>query len=181
MSEIVVRPLKTGDLAALETGMRTLRPDVHSGRMQVQIETRGLYLVAWDGPLAVGHLLLRWPGVPEALPQAHMALRPYLEGAAVRPDRQSGGIGTLLLHAAEAAAAARGHAAIGLAVGVENVRARALYERLGYEERWLPEFYVSWTYIDADGNEGREGEMCVYLVKRLAGACEHGLGRADER
>lgn len=56
-----------------------------------------------------------------------------LIAAAVRGDRQSHGIGTALMAAAEEQVCSRGLGAIILGVEDSNPRARRLYERLGYE------------------------------------------------
>ena len=56
----------------------------------------------------------------------------WLEAAAVARPRQGRGIGTALVHAAEALAAERGYGAVELGVEDSNPGARRLYERLGY-------------------------------------------------
>lgn len=58
---------------------------------------------------------------------------PRLWQLATRPDMQGRGIGTRLIAALEERARRRGHGTVALAVEVLNVRAIALYERLGYE------------------------------------------------
>jgi GNAT superfamily N-acetyltransferase len=57
---------------------------------------------------------------------------PQIAAAAVLPERQSQGIGTALVEAAERLACARGHRVLELGVEDSNPRARQLYERLGY-------------------------------------------------
>lgn len=61
---------------------------------------------------------------------------------------------------------ARGIGRVGLAVGVVNPRARALYERLGYVPWEHGSFEVSWNAPNHPS--GRESEECMYLLKRLA-------------
>jgi ribosomal protein S18 acetylase RimI-like enzyme len=56
----------------------------------------------------------------------------WLEAAAVPRPLQRQGIGTSLVHAAEALAAERGYRALELGVEDSNPGARRLYERLGY-------------------------------------------------
>jgi len=67
------------------------------------------------------------------------------------PAHQGQGFGTILIEAAECRIRDRGHKWSILGVEVENVRARKLYERLGYTA------YVndtdSWTAEDKQGNE----------------------------
>jgi GNAT superfamily N-acetyltransferase len=87
---------------------------------------RSEYFVAWDGEAPVGHVCLEWIDPPE------------LQDLYVLPDRQSGGIGRALIAAAEDAVAARGHARLVLTVGLDNERARTIYERLGYTRTVRP-------------------------------------------
>ena len=56
--------------------------------------------------------------------------------------------------------------AVGLAVGLENVRARSLYERLGYTPWEHGSFEVSWDAPDHPS--GRESETCIYMLKLLS-------------
>jgi ribosomal protein S18 acetylase RimI-like enzyme len=81
------------------------------------------------------------------------------------PALQGRGLGTILIEAAELRIRDRGHTWSILGVEVENVRARKLYERLGYS------FYVqetdSWTAEDQDGNEYLHIADTVLLRKRV--------------
>jgi ribosomal protein S18 acetylase RimI-like enzyme len=56
----------------------------------------------------------------------------WLEAASVARPLQGQGIGTTLVHAAEALAAERGYRSVELGVEDSNPKARRLYERLGY-------------------------------------------------
>jgi ribosomal protein S18 acetylase RimI-like enzyme len=56
----------------------------------------------------------------------------WLEAAAVAKPLQGQGIGTTLVHAAEALAAERGYRTVELGVEASNPKARRLYDRLGY-------------------------------------------------
>ncbi|TDQ63357.1 GNAT family N-acetyltransferase [Phaeovulum veldkampii] len=58
-----------------------------------------------------------------------------VDGIAVRPDHRGAGIGAALIEALCTEARARGHAEMRLDVVEENIRARALYERLGFAVR----------------------------------------------
>jgi GNAT superfamily N-acetyltransferase len=128
-------------------------------------------LIAWLGGQPVGHVLLRWDGPAEADLAARLAplgKHPLIGGLDVHPDYRSRGIGSGLMAAAEKRARQRNQPRIGLLVGVENVRARALYERLGYTDAGLGPCYTSWSYIGPDGRWRTEGGCCIYLVKELA-------------
>ncbi|WP_411347704.1 GNAT family N-acetyltransferase [Paenibacillus sp. WLX2291] len=67
--------------------------------------------------------------VPEARPNEY-----YLDSIAVSPNYQGQGIGTLLIAEFEQIARQLNHERLLLIVDLDNVRARALYERLGYTE-----------------------------------------------
>jgi ribosomal protein S18 acetylase RimI-like enzyme len=85
----------------------------------------------------------------------------------VSPPLQSQGIGTRLIARVEKESRARGRSGVYLEVSTNNTRARALYERLGYESDGKP-FLNSWNRYDADGNLIEEVvETVVRLVKRF--------------
>lgn len=56
-----------------------------------------------------------------------------VDGIAVRPDRRGTGVGAALIESLVAEARDRGYDALCLDVIDENLRARALYQRLGFE------------------------------------------------
>jgi len=141
----------------------------HARRFGFQQRGKATYLIAWLGEEPLGHLLVRWGGAPRDDVPAALRQRPYLEAAAVLPEFQSRGVGTRLFGAVEALAPERGFCELGLAVGVENVRARALYDRLGYLDAGSAPFRLTWSYTDAEGRPGIEGEDCPYMIKRLHG------------
>ncbi len=71
--------------------------------------------------------------------------------------------------------AARGYARVGLSVGVNNVRARALYERRGYKDVGLHPYLIRWPALDEQGHEVWEEEVCLSLVKDLKAVGEQRL------
>lgn len=84
---------------------------------------------------------------------------------AVIPNLQRLGIGTALIRAGEAAAAARGLTTVEIDVGKDNPGAQALYERLGYKV--VGEEQASWSYVDDDGNRVVVVDDDWVLRKRL--------------
>lgn len=168
---VSVRPLAEPELAALEEAMRTAHPDVHRNRLSAQREGTATYLIAWLDERPVGHGLLRWTGTTDEALRSRVAYLPshaYVEGMGVLSEQQSRGVGSRILEEMHRLAAERGYRRIGLAVGIDNVRARQLYGRHGYRDASIGQFPISWSYIAPDGREGIEGETCLYLVKRLA-------------
>ncbi len=81
------------------------------------------------------------------------------------PALQGQGLGTVLIEAAERRIGARGHQWSILGVEVENVRARKLYERLGYVA--YAEEVESWTAEDEDGKEYLHTANAILLRKRV--------------
>ena len=78
------------------------------------------------------------------------------------------GIGTAIIRAAEAIAGDWARSSIGLAVELDNPRARRLYERLGYRPWSGTQVLDVWTEQDAEGNVVRSHEdRCDYLLKSL--------------
>ena len=83
------------------------------------------------------------------------------------PSLQGRGLGTLLIEAAETRIKAYGHLWSILGVEVENVRARKLYERLGYVK--YDEEIDSWVAEDESGDEYLHTARTVLLRKRVGG------------
>jgi ribosomal protein S18 acetylase RimI-like enzyme len=150
---ITVRPVEPGDIESLSRHVKPA-PLLHEARAQLQREKRALYLVALDGDSPVGHALLKLPPLGDEHPRP--ADTPEVEDLFVTAACRSAGVGTRLLHEAAVAARARGYQRLGLAVGVENGGAQRLYERAGFTDAGLGEFWVEGAH-----------ETCRYLVKLL--------------
>ncbi len=122
-------------------------------------------LVAWLATAPVGHVLVRWePDEPlrSALPGV-----PAIESLWVKPEHQSQGIGSRLMERAEDLVRERGRDRVALGVGIENGRARRLYEHRGYRDAGIENCRVEWAYLDEHGKERTQGETCTHLVKTL--------------
>lgn len=159
--KVEIRKLNEADLGLVEKAM----PSQHHKQ---RLNTKNAdYLIAWVEGEPIGHLLLRWGGLDNAFLLSKNLDYPCVEALGVRVDFWHKGIGTRLMQKAQDLAKEKGFGKIGVAVGVENERARKLYEKLGYRDSGLGEFEVSWNYVDDGGEEKSEGETCVYLVKEL--------------
>jgi len=164
----LIRPLRKGELRLVEAGLRSGgMPNKHACRLELQSRGTCTYLFAWLGDAPVGHLLLTWAG-PELEPMKSVIPdSPEVGDLLVREDLRSRGIGGCLLENAERLVVSKGFHKMGMAVGIDNERARRLYERFGYVDAGFPQFTVSWSYLDSRGREQTEGEECTYLIKRL--------------
>jgi RimJ/RimL family protein N-acetyltransferase len=126
------------------------------------------YVVAWMTGLPVGHLNLRWQGSDNPQVHTHMTNSPELSQLSVWPaDLRSRGIGTSLIRAAHTAVSGRGFRCVGLGVELSNVRARSLYERLGYTDWGRGPYREQWIEELDDGRTVVHEEPCIYLVKHL--------------
>lgn len=85
---------------------------------------------------------------------------------ATHPDLQGRGLGARLIRACEARIRARGIPRASLAVELDNPRARALYERLGYELHGERE--TGWEVDGPDGEPGWHSTVVVDLVRLLS-------------
>jgi ribosomal protein S18 acetylase RimI-like enzyme len=115
--------------------------------------------VAWDGDEPVGHAFVAWSATKLGVPE--------IQDVWVLPERRREGVATALSRSAEDEARQRGAESISLSVGAANEPARALYERLGFEDAGLAPERVSGT-INLRGQNVGVDDMLLYLVKRLA-------------
>jgi ribosomal protein S18 acetylase RimI-like enzyme len=134
----------------------------HEERIERQFRGEVIYFLALVRDYPIGHALLKWSGKPTAPDY------PDVEDLRVFEPFRGLGVGTALLDACEQACRERGISEIGLAVGVENARARALYERLGYRVEPTPAYADhSRRRYDDDGNEVEPGGYVVNMRKSL--------------
>jgi ribosomal protein S18 acetylase RimI-like enzyme len=127
-------------------------------------------LTAWDAQTPIGYVFLRWPGTPGGTSQARSLGCVELGDLSVAEQARGRGVGRMLLEAAEALAAERGHDLIGLEVTVDNPfndAARALYHRHGYRDSGFGTFISGYTYWDSAGQPHRDEEPHRYMTKRL--------------
>ncbi|GIE95206.1 GNAT family N-acetyltransferase [Paractinoplanes rishiriensis] len=158
---LTVRPCRESDLRLLE---QTVPTGYHEARFA---RPGSAYLVAVRGGAPVGAGELWWhpkePAVRERFPDC-----PEINGLTVGVAHQSRGAGTALVQAAERLAAERGRVRIGLGVDDQNVRAAALYGRLGYVDVGC-EYLDRYHYLDDSGARHEVADACRFLVKALAG------------
>lgn len=120
---------------------------------QLQCEGSSLLLVAWLGSEPVGSGQLDLRTIPAELKNLNVDHR-----------RRGMGIGSAIIRAAEERVAPSASLAVG--VGIDNPRARALYERLGYRGTGRLTT-TNYEYVDRAGVRRQASETDELLVKRL--------------
>lgn len=166
-----IRPLAQAEIPLLDAHLDARRlAGRHAERFERQREGALTYLIAWRDGLPVGHALARWTGAMDEFVSSRIADCAHIEDLFVTPNMRSRGVGSRILAHAEGLALGRGFGRIGLAVGIDNPRARSLYERRGYADAGFGIFEIGGTYRGMDGVERRWREVCEYLVKGFEGA-----------
>ncbi|HEY1752301.1 MAG TPA: GNAT family N-acetyltransferase [Caulobacteraceae bacterium] len=141
-------------------------PDVHRQRWALQQSGAATYLVGWLDGRRVGYGLLHARHPQHHASHAYFPDCAYVEGLEVAEAARRRGLGQALMRRLETYAAPATE--IGLSVGVENAPARALYRKLGYQPAGIPDYPVTWNYVDrVTGEIGEEGEVCNFWLKRL--------------
>jgi GNAT superfamily N-acetyltransferase len=153
----VIRSLEPAELPLVEK-MLPRFPGVHEGRVAAQQRGEGRYLFVWIGSEPAGHAYLSPSGRLD---------HPEIRDVAVSESHRREGLGTLLMDAAEEHARRAGAGWLGLAVALDNLGARAFYDRLGYVDAGAEQFTISYESL-GDGGVTREVvERCTYLRKRV--------------
>ena len=163
-----IRPISKRDIDVVVANLNPMRSAAtHRGRLHTQSEGDLVYLIAWDGDTPIGHGQIIWDG-PLGAPQQHLDLKcPYVEDLWVVDDARSQGVGTAILARMETMARQREYRRLGLSVGVENTRAIRLYESLGFSTIGVPNFVLSGTVSDANGDMHFWSEECQYMRKSI--------------
>jgi ribosomal protein S18 acetylase RimI-like enzyme len=163
-----IRSLVEDEIPILDTYLDVERlAGRHDERFMQQRDGRLTYLIAWRGGIPIGHVMVRWEGATDAFVVERISECAHVEDLFVMPEHRSLGIGTRVLKHGERLAMKRGFGKIGLAVGIDNPSARALYERLGYVDTGFGVFEIGGAYTDTHGKRREWREVCEYLVKRL--------------
>jgi ribosomal protein S18 acetylase RimI-like enzyme len=157
VAALVVNDLQQDDLALLGWSGPPLHIETIAAALARVASGDVEYLVvrAPDGaPIAKG-------GIEHSDPRG----RAKLWQLATHPDLQGLGIGAYLVAALEARVRARGITSAWLGVETDNVRARALYERLGYDA--FAETPERWETEDASGRRFWKETRLTLMRRRL--------------
>lgn len=172
---MLIRACEPGDVDALEGVDPSGSNQFHQLKLERQRRGECTYLVAWDGDTPLGHGEVKWEGCNAEEVRATYADCPEINGLLVYKLRGRG-IGTALIRAAEDLARNRGCELIGLGAArtgpsagssddEDDLRVRALYERLGYQPEI--EYVDVWSYVDDSGRTCVMRDPCMFLVKQL--------------
>jgi GNAT superfamily N-acetyltransferase len=166
--QTILRQCRQQDIAILEHHIPAGRNRYHEARYRRQREGFSTFLIAYIGDIPVGSGEVLWQGAKESDVRDRFPDCPEINGLAVVPERQSQGIGTTIIRAAEQLAARRGHHRIGIGVDDHNLRAVALYLRLGYEDTGCRYFRpLSLHRRPRIPSRGRG--PCRFLIKAISG------------
>jgi GNAT superfamily N-acetyltransferase len=163
---ITVRPARDADLPRLQAQMPRF-PGIHRDRIYRQRDGSSCYYIAWRDGEPVGHLFLMRRGTLHEPMASRLRGCPHISDVFVNDNLRSQGIGSLMLDAAEDECRAAKSGRVGLGVALENVRARALYERRGYRPAGVDDYVIEWIDLGAQGQQRLVREVCTYLVKHL--------------
>jgi GNAT superfamily N-acetyltransferase len=160
-----IRPASDAELATLVAVLGERH--WFSDRLERQQRGGGVLLVAWLEGRPVGEVFLECDPAKEPEVRRHLPGVPRLDHLEVPGPFQRRGIGTALIGAAEATARQLGYERIALGVGVDNPKARRLYERLGYGDWGHGTVVGTWVEYPDDGPPVTLSEVCDMLTKRL--------------
>jgi GNAT superfamily N-acetyltransferase len=127
----------------------------------------GVLLVAWLDGRPAGEVFLECEPATEPEVRRQLPGVPRLGHLEVLGPLWGQGIGTALICAAGDTARQLGHERIALGVGLDNPRARRLYERLGYVDWGHGTVVGTWVEYPDDGPPVTLSETWSVLVKRL--------------
>ncbi len=130
---------------------------------QEQLQHRRLMLVADCNNFPIGHIFIQLSSGEQRIADGRR--RAYLYSLRVMEMFQDHGIGTRLILEAEMLAAERGFRWVTIAAAKDNLRARRLYERLGY--RVFGEDEGKWSYLDHENRMRYVHEPCWVLEKSI--------------
>jgi GNAT superfamily N-acetyltransferase len=164
-ANLEIRPGSAADLPALVAALGERH--WFADRLARQEHGGGVVLVAWLDSRPVGEVFLEWEPATEPEVRRHLPGVPRLDHLEVPGPLWGRGIGTALIGAAEDTARQLGHERIALGVGLDNPRARRLYERLGYADWGHGTVVGTWVEHPDDGPPVTLSEVFMVLVKRL--------------
>jgi GNAT superfamily N-acetyltransferase len=140
---------------------------VHRERLELQERGDFLYLIAWSGDRAIGHVFVGW-SPRDVVHWIERRMEPWIRDLVVVPEHRRHGAGQALMKWAEQEMLSRGFASLWFDTGIDDgyAAARALYEGRGYR-RVSGDFVIS-ARIPAGVQSDRAWVDIVFqMTKRL--------------
>jgi GNAT superfamily N-acetyltransferase len=162
---VTVRRMHDSDLASVVAAMG--QHHYFADRLARQAAGHGVVLLALDRGHVVGDVYVWLSPADEPELRRHLPGVPLLNHLEVLPARQSRGIGTRIIAAAERTVYDLAYRRLALGVGIDNPRARKLYERLGYVDWGNGTVDTSYDVHRDDGRVDTFHETIAVLVKNL--------------
>lgn len=162
-----VRDAVAADLAALEG----LKPGeaLHRDRLRDAASPDFRYLVLVEGEEVVGLACLVFVRPGSWSDAADTSRLPQLVDLHVAPNRRGRGFGSFFIGQLETLAARRGSRSLFVAVEFPaNVRAHALYTRLGFQQLQPEPYPCHWEFTDSAGRQHQGDDWRVDLSKPLS-------------
>lgn len=160
--DITFRLAARADLPKLEWyGQYTHFRAVFRRTYAEQEQRRRLMLLADCADFPVGHIFIQL----NSRRSWDNRLRGYLYSLRVMEMFRGKGIGTRLIEEAETMLFELGYGWTTIAAAKDNLRARRLYERMGYKV--FTEDDGEWSYLDHEGKVRNVREPCWVLEKKL--------------
>jgi ribosomal protein S18 acetylase RimI-like enzyme len=169
MQGLEIRPIVESDMALLRAHFYEGTPEQPDRGLARQRDGTGEFLIAFLQGVPVGYLAVDWEPESHSPPSWGKDVA-NLQDFVVLEAWRSNGIGTQMVHVAEEMARQRGFRRLSLGVGVDNPRARSLYERLGYRDAGLPPVEDGGSFRLWDGSEHEWRETWRFMVKELSGS-----------
>ena len=168
VSQTLVRDAQETDIPALTAIKGAGSEAVHCDRLRDALspETRYLVLQAGEEVVAFASLVFHRPAYwSDAADTQHL---PQIVDLQVAEAHRGQGYGTQLVHALEQFAAQAGYGHIYLNVEpVDNPRAYALYQRLGYQSIQPEPYLCVWEFTDSAGKLHHGENWVVDMVKEI--------------
>ncbi len=173
IDQIKLRQLRRTDLKDLEWDgefihfRRLYEASYHSARNGNSI----LWIAELPAVGLIGQLFVQLCSARPEL--ANGRNRAYIYGFRIKPAYRNLGIGTLMMEKAEGDLYDRGFGLVTLNVGQENLAARRLYERLGYQV--VSDEPGIWSFTDHEGKMRDVHEPSWRMEKKLGGQLDKKL------
>jgi ribosomal protein S18 acetylase RimI-like enzyme len=168
-AQITVRDAVEDDVSALTAIKGEGTETLHRDRMRYAQNPSFRYLVLVVQHELIGYacLVFRRPAAwSDADDTTHL---PHLDDLKVKETHQGQGYGSAFIRAIERIAAEAGARQLYLSVEPEhNVRAYALYQRLGYQQIQVEPYLIRWAFTDSAGTVHHGEDWVVNMVKELA-------------